>query len=133
MVNRQQLMPQNARERQFLLLGLVAVFLGLYFFVIEPLDKKAAQQQNNAETRLMQLNEMQRMTSELLSQSTMAPRQLLQGKIAGEVLEDGKRLLKTTPLSDAEAKQLLQQLAPYGKVVIHSTEASFQEVWFWPE
>lgn len=125
--------PKNARERSVLGLGLVAVFIGFYFFAIEPLQKKAVQQQQTADTRWVQLSEMQRMASELLAQSTAAPRQLLQGKIATETLEGGKPLLKTQPLSGIEAKQLLRQLAVHGKTAIYSAGDTLQTVWFWEE
>lgn len=126
----------SPREQRIIALGSVAalVIVG-YFFGVEPLNKKAAQQQQAAETRLKQLSEMQRMGGALQTQqsrATQTAESILGNRVAGETLENGQRVIKTRPLAANEAKQLLRQLLPLGKVALHPSQQSI-EVWFWPK
>lgn len=135
MVNLTPIKSPNAREQKILLVGLLAAVIGVYFFIIEPLDKKTLTQQTIGEKRLAQLDEMKAMAEKMLSQKIEKhpANQLLKGKIANETLDNGKRLVKTQPLNPKDAKQLLLQLSSQGKVAMFSTENQMVEVWFWPE
>lgn len=124
----------SVREQRTMVLGTIAaVFIVGYFFVIEPLDKKTQQQQQVTATRTKQLSEMQAMAVKLLSQrkqNAQTAAQILGNRIAGETLEGEQRVIKTRPLATAEAKQLLYQLIPLGKVALYPSQQS-AEVWFW--
>ncbi len=142
----------SPREKRWLTLGgLGAWTIAGYFFMIAPLHKKTMQQQQIADTRLTQLGDMQRMAADLAANQGQADSKagaksstastksaaevLLAGLIADETLENGQRVLSTKAVPAKQAKALLRQLAPLGKVAIYShagsKSAATLEVRFW--
>lgn len=126
----------SPREQRIVALGgAAALLIGSYFFGIEPLHRQAAQQQQTTNIRLKQLAEMQKMAGDLRSRpqpKAQTATQILGQRVAGETLENGQRVIKTRPLAATEAKQLLYQLMPLGKVALYPSQQSV-EVWFWPQ
>lgn len=125
----------SSREQRILVIGApVAIAIALYFFIIEPLQKKTAQLNTTTQTRLTQLTEMQQMATALLNNpssnaTTQTYEAILGNLVASESLENSKRTLKTQAISHEKAHRLLMQLAPLGKTTLLPSGNSV-ELWF---